>query len=139
MDSHRYIAVEGVIGSGKSHFAAALADSLNGRLVNEPYAVHSQQYIDPYRDNFPANAHTVPQRPRAAEMLEKYVVNDELVVPPGYIFAMGDNRDDSFDSRYWGAVDRKKIVGRATAVVMSTDRKHHWLPRWQRFFSSLKG
>ena len=51
---------------------------------------------------------------------------------------MGDNRDDSFDSRYWGPVDRKRIVGRATAVVMSLDRNNHWLPRWGRFFTSLE-
>ena len=62
-----------------------------------------------------------------------------LQVSQGHYFMMGDNRDDSFDSRYWGAVDRKKIVGRATAVVLSFDKKNHWLPRWHRTFSSLRG
>jgi len=60
-----------------------------------------------------------------------------LKVPEGQYFMMGDNRDDSFDSRYWGTVDRKKIVGRATAVVLSLNKKNYWLPRWQRSFSSL--
>ena len=92
---------------------------LNGKAVNEPYAVHSQQYPDPYRDNFPANAHALPLRPRAAEMIEKYVVNDELVVPQGYIFAMGDNRDDSDDSRYWGLVPRENIVGTPVIIYWS--------------------
>jgi len=60
-----------------------------------------------------------------------------LVVPPGEYFMMGDNRDDSFDSRFYGPVKRGKIVGRATAVVLSIDKSNYWLPRWKRTFTSL--
>jgi signal peptidase I len=53
-------------------------------------------------------------------------------------FVMGDNRDNSKDSRYFGIVDRDRIVGRASAVVASFDKPGDWLPRLGRFFSSLK-
>jgi signal peptidase I len=58
-------------------------------------------------------------------------------MPAGQYFMIGDNRDNSFDSRYFGTVARNRIVGKATAVVMSLDRNHYWLPRGHRFFSSL--
>jgi signal peptidase I len=61
-----------------------------------------------------------------------------LVVPQGEYFMMGDNRDDSFDSRFWGTVKRERIVGQATAVVLSFDKSNHWKPRWKRSFTSLQ-
>jgi signal peptidase I len=60
-----------------------------------------------------------------------------VTVPPGKYFMMGDNRDNSYDSRFWGSVDRKRIVGRATMVVMSLDHQHYFEPRWNRFFTKL--
>ena len=60
-----------------------------------------------------------------------------ITVPPGKYFMMGDNRDNSNDSRFWGTVDRERIVGRASMVVMSLDRQHYFEPRWHRFFTEL--
>jgi len=50
---------------------------------------------------------------------------------------MGDNRDLSFDSRYFGFVDRARIVGRALAVILSVDPDRHYAPRWSRFLAPL--
>ena len=84
-------------------------------------------------ERLPGQTHAVAGTPAAPAMRSFAPVR----VPAGSYFMMGDNRDDSFDSRYWGPVARGEIVGRATAVVMSLDRQHFWKPRWQRFFTSL--
>lgn len=59
------------------------------------------------------------------------------VVPAGKFFVMGDSRDFSHDSRFFGFADRHLIIGRATSVIISVDKAEGWRPRWNRFFTSL--
>ena len=91
----------------------------NGIKIDEPYVYHKTEYIDSYRDNFPGDPNTRIEEP-AQGMLEN-VVNGEVVVPPDCYFAMGDNRDSSFDSRYWGFVPRANIIGKPLIIYWSYD------------------
>ncbi len=93
---------------------------LNGKMVNEPYVYHNTDYLDSYRDNFPAelNVHVAGS---ALDMLRNHVQGGEVVVPPDSYFAMGDNRDSSLDSRYWGFVPRGNIIGKPLVIYWSYD------------------
>jgi signal peptidase I len=94
---------------------------INGKPLHEGYAVHAPGY-DVYRDSFPApNASdttgNVDSRWRTE--MSRYIADNELVVPPGRYFVMGDNRDHSLDSRYWGFVPRANILGRPLVIYLS--------------------
>ena len=87
---------------------------INGAAVSDPHATYSDPNVrktDP-RDNF-----------------------GPVTVPPGKFFVMGDNRDQSYDSRYWGFADERDVKGQATFIYVSLDSRAdwaHWV-RWDRF------
>jgi signal peptidase I len=101
----------------------------NGRRLVEPYTQHIASQPDLYRDNFPVSpvAFTTP---RGRDMFEHHVRNGEVIVPPGMLFAMGDNRDNSADSRYWGFVPRGYVVGKPLLVYWSYDAPTAHLQEW---------
>jgi signal peptidase I len=119
---------------------------LNGVAQNEPYAQNPDEFaIIPYRDDFPSDL--VGLRKQASDDLEargacqdqacvnqegidnrtinwadelpNYIQGDDLVVPPGMVFAMGDNRTESLDGRFWGFVPQQNILGRPLFVYWS--------------------
>lgn len=121
---------------------------LNGKPVDEPYVSKRLHGSDAYRDNFPqfADSSSSPLTQRAIVMHEMHVRNGELVVPEGSYFAMGDNRDNSLDSRYWGFVPREYIIGKPLLVYWSygypyTDDFPDHMPdkgiRWGRMFRTI--
>jgi signal peptidase I len=93
---------------------------LDGSPLTEPYAVYTQAQPDGFRDDFPSMRSADPTvDPRWWAELRRIVTNGEIVVPPDSYFVMGDNRNDSEDSRYWGFVPRKALIGRPLLVYFS--------------------
>jgi signal peptidase I len=84
---------------------------INGEEVPDSHAVFREQHV---RD-------TVPR--------DRF---GPVTVPPGKFFVMGDNRDQSYDSRYWGFADERDVKGQATFIYWSWDSQVHWV-RWDRF------
>jgi signal peptidase I len=94
---------------------------VNGRLQADGFTQHIDPRFDGYRDNFPqlhfAPANVEPQW--WVKMHQQTRADGELVVPPGQYFVLGDNRDDSQDSRYWGFVPRANIIGSPLVIYWS--------------------
>jgi signal peptidase I len=93
---------------------------VNGVALHEPYAIYSASRADNYRDNFPQMEDADPAiETRWWIQMRSLVQDGELTVPPGDYFVMGDNRNDSQDSRYWGFVPRANIVGEPLLIYLS--------------------
>jgi signal peptidase I len=142
---------------------------VNGSALREPYA----RYVSPavkdraardrsadevFRDEFPRLDISAPGMEGEWWLqMKKLVEEGELIIPEGHYFVLGDNRDDSLDSRYWGFVPRENIIGRPLLIYWSVrstdedmpvsstpgDKLHHFayavshlfqLTRWNRTF-----
>ena len=91
---------------------------INNRPMEDPHGTHSDQRIIP-------------------EMEQPRDNTGPLVVPPGKIFVMGDNRDESYDSRFWGFVDQKQVLGQAFIIYWSWDRTEFGI-RWSRLGNLIR-
>jgi len=102
---------------------------INGVALKEPYVRYFKSEPNPFRDDFPRldvldpgiNADWWVQ-------MTKLIEDGQLIVPQDYYFAMGDNRDDSSDSRYWGFVPRENIIGRPLLIYWSIRHSDDELP-----------
>lgn len=89
-------------------------------LDDRAYAIHRRRTVDPFRDNFPLSELTPPSiEANWWTEMRRQVRGGELVVPAGSYFVLGDNRDDSLDSRYWGFVPQKSVIGRPLIIYWS--------------------
>ncbi|MBI3475714.1 MAG: signal peptidase I [Acidobacteria bacterium] len=132
-DTPRLFAVKRIIGvpGDRIHLRDGVVYR-NGQKLDEPYALHQLLAHNPYPsygDNFPA----VPPlamygvNERWQQEFRSHVEGDDIVVPPGSYFALGDNRDVSYDSRYWGFIPRENIIGRPMFIYWPAARLGHRL------------
>jgi signal peptidase I len=135
---------------------------VNGTRLNEPYVLRDPAEMASSLENFPPDGNGVYDglTPKWAAALGNYVHDGSLVVPADDYFVMGDNRGDSYDSRYWGFVPRSDIIATPLFIFMSIDAREGesvWQPghmgerletylsifvhpgevRWKRIFHSF--
>ena len=119
---------------------------VNGRPLNEPYAIYRASLPDSYRDDFPdLSTLDAGVDPAWWIRLRGLVSKGEITVPAGDYFVLGDNRNESDDSRYWGFVPANFIVGQPVVVYFSfrqtqglPSRGGNSLARWNRTFHVVR-
>jgi len=101
---------------------------INGQPLAEPYVQYQFSAMLPLRDDFPPTPSLLETLPAAwgldptwTREMPAFLRKDGLHVPPGYLFVMGDNRDNSLDSRFWGFVPLENVVGEPLFVYWSYD------------------
>ena len=119
---------EQLIINGQEAKYEPIDESIAGQLPAE-----LRPHVEMKVENVGGESHPVMTTPDVVAMRSFAPV----VIPDGHYFVMGDNRDNSKDSRYIGPVPRKLILGKASAVAVSVDVNNYFWPRWGRFFSKL--
>ncbi len=102
---------------------------VNGTPLDEPYVQYIAHDHQPYRDDFPrTDVAGYGVNAKWWSEMRRLVEDHQLIVPEGYYFVLGDNRDDSQDSRYWGFVPRQNIIGRPLMIYWSASSLNNDLP-----------
>lgn len=107
---------------------------VQGKPVTEPYVAYRANRPDSYRDNFPNGEFPDALKLRVRQEIQSQIKAGEFIVPPNMFFVLGDNRDNSFDSRYEGAIPAANIIGKPMFVYFSSVGNK---PLWNRLFKGF--
>lgn len=107
----------------------------NGQKLVEPFVQHKREFSSPYTSNFPEFPPSEMfgvKNEKWRDEFRSHVDGEDIVVPPNSYFAMGDNRDESYDSRYWGFIPQANVIGRPMFIYWSfeTPRDQYEMRSW---------